>query len=111
LDEPSARALADQWTRAGWGNLNFGRYGNPVFDSLLGEAGRTSDIIHARRLYGEAMDTLNADAPAVFLYAPSNVAAISRSLDGVEINPFSWLSGLPEWRVALAPVGSLLSAR
>jgi peptide/nickel transport system substrate-binding protein len=99
LDEPSARALADQWTHAGWGNQNFGHYGNAVFDSLLLNAGRAGDLATARRLYREAMDTLNADAPAAFLYAPSNMAAISRSLSGVEINPFSWLSGLPDWEV------------
>jgi peptide/nickel transport system substrate-binding protein len=36
LDEPSPRGLAEQWTEAGWEALNFGRYSNPAFDSLLG---------------------------------------------------------------------------
>jgi peptide/nickel transport system substrate-binding protein len=99
LDEPSARGLADQWSRAGWGNLNFGRYANPVFDSLFGHAGRTTDLAVARRLYREALDTLNADAPAIFLYAPTSIAAIRRTLAGVELDPYSWLSGLPDWRL------------
>jgi hypothetical protein len=45
------------------------------------------------------MDTLNADAPAIFLYTLSQAAAVSRRLKGVEIDPYSWVSGLPRWRV------------
>jgi peptide/nickel transport system substrate-binding protein len=99
LDEPSPRGLADQWTRHGWEVLNFGRYANPVFDSLFHKAGHTHDLAAGRQLYREALDTLNADAPALFLYAPDNVAAIAERLQGVEIDPYSWLSGLPQWRV------------
>jgi len=99
LDEPSARGLADQWTRAGWEALNYGRYANPAFDTLFRRAGAEQDPAAARRLYTEAIDTLNADAPAIFLYTPGNAAAVSRRLEGVEIDPYSWVSGLPQWRV------------
>ncbi|MGH7516976.1 MAG: ABC transporter substrate-binding protein [Gemmatimonadales bacterium] len=99
LDEPSPRGLADQWTRAGWEAINYGRYANPAFDALLKRASAEQDPAAARRLYTEAMDTLNADAPAIFLYTPANVAAVSRRLEGVEIDPYSWVSGLPDWRV------------
>jgi hypothetical protein len=50
------------------------------------------------------MDTLNADAPAIFLYAPTNAAAVQRRLRNVKIDPFSWASGLPEWQVDRAQV-------
>jgi ABC-type transport system substrate-binding protein len=99
LDDPSTRGLADQWTRAGWQGLNYGRYGNPVFDRLFERATAETDPARARQLYREAMDTLNADAPALFLYTPTNTAAVSRRVAGVEIDPYSWLSGLPGWRV------------
>jgi peptide/nickel transport system substrate-binding protein len=99
LDEPSPRGLADQWTRAGWGALNHGHYANPVFDSLLTASAREQNIGKARRQWREAMDTLNADAPAIFLYALSNTAAVHRRLEGVKLDPYSWLSGLPTWRV------------
>lgn len=98
LDEPSPRGLADQWTRAGWEALNYGHYADPAFDALFARAGRTQTVDSARRLYREAMDTLNADAPAVFLYAPANVAVVSRRVDGVQIDPYSWASGLRTWR-------------
>ena len=45
------------------------------------------------------MDTLNADAPAIFLYSLSNAAAVSRRLSEVKIDPYSWASGLREWKV------------
>jgi peptide/nickel transport system substrate-binding protein len=98
LDEPSPRGLADQWTRAGWRGLNYGHYANPSFDALFSQAAATADPEAARRLYRRAMDALNADAPAIFLYTPTNMAAVSRRLEGVEIDPYSWLSGLPSWR-------------
>ena len=99
LDEPSPRGLSDQWTRAGWTELNYGHYSNPVVDSLLARAGRTGDPSEAKHLYREVLDTLNADAPAVFLFAPSSIVAVSRRLEQVSINPYSWLSGLPDWKL------------
>ncbi len=98
LDEPSARGLADQWTRAGWSAVNYGHYSNPRFDALFARAGQAHDVAGARLLYREAMDTLNADAPAIFLYAPANLAVVSRRIEGLDINPYSWASGLSAWR-------------
>jgi peptide/nickel transport system substrate-binding protein len=98
LDEPSPRGLAEQWTRGGWEALNYGHFANPAFDALFARAGRAHDVAAARRLYREAMDTLNADAPAIFLYAPANVAVVSSRMEGVEIDPYSWASGLRRWR-------------
>lgn len=99
LDDPSPRGLTDQWTRAGWNALNYGHYSNPAFDTLFARAGRLGDAAAGRTAYRDAMDTLNADAPAVFLYTPTNAAAVSGRLTGVEIDPYSWLSTLPNWRV------------
>jgi peptide/nickel transport system substrate-binding protein len=98
LDEPSPRGLRDQWSRSGWGALNHGRYANPVFDSLLTLASGTSEVQTARRLWRQAMDTLNADAPALFLYAPTHQAAVPKEFGPVTIDPYSWLHTLPEWR-------------
>ena len=102
LDEPTPRGLADQWGRTGWTAINYGRYANPVFDSLLGAAGRESGVGQASALYRQALDTLNADAPAIFLYAPAHTAVVSRRIENVEIDPYSWASGLRGWR-AVSP--------
>jgi len=97
LDEPSPRSLADQWSRSGWEAINYGRYASPAFDALLAAAGGESDLDRAADLYRRAMDTLNADVPAIFLYAPSNTAVLSRRIGNVRIDPYSWASGLREW--------------
>ncbi|MEO8138239.1 MAG: peptide ABC transporter substrate-binding protein [Gemmatimonadota bacterium] len=97
LDEPSPRGLADQWTSAGIGVLNYGGYSNPIFDQLFSAAAAAADVPTARADWRVAFDTLNADAPALFLYAPVNVAAVSRRIDGFEVDPYSWLSELPSW--------------
>jgi len=99
MDEPSPRGLADQWSRSGWDLLNYGHYANPVFDSLLAGAAGEADVAVAKRRWSEAMDTLNADAPAIFLYAPANTAAVHSRLAGVKLDPYSWVSGLSEWRI------------
>ncbi len=98
LDEPSPRGLTDQWTRAGWKKLNYGQYDNPQFDALFVRALAAPDTASAAPLYRAAMDTLNADAPALFLFAPSQVAGVSRRMEGVTINPYSWMSGVRTWR-------------
>ncbi len=101
LTEPSPRGLVDQWTAVGIGQLNYGRYASPAFDRLVEQASATEDPRAARRTWRAAFDTLNADAPALFLYAPVNVAAVSRRVEGFVLNPYSWLSGLPA--VSLKP--------
>ncbi len=95
LNEPSPRGLAEQWTGAGVGQVNYGRYASPTFDRLVAQASATAEPSAARPIWRAAFDTLNADAPALFLYAPVNVAAVSRRVEGFEVNPYSWLSGLP----------------
>jgi ABC-type transport system substrate-binding protein len=91
--------MADQWTRAGIGHLNQGRYDNPRFDSLYRKAVSASDLPTAHRLWRQALDTLNADPPAIFLYTPTNVAVASKRVTGITIDPFSWLATASRWRL------------
>ncbi|HTO73504.1 MAG TPA: ABC transporter substrate-binding protein, partial [Gemmatimonadales bacterium] len=100
LDEPSPRGLGDQWTTAGIGVLNFGRYSNPAFDRQFAAAAAEADPARARALWRQALDTLNADAPALFLFAPVNRAAASRRLGAPAIDPWSWVSGLSRWKLS-----------
>jgi peptide/nickel transport system substrate-binding protein len=99
LDEPSPRGLVEQWTSRGIGALNHGRYASVAFDRAVDSALAASDLATARRLWRTALDTLAADAPAIFLYTPQQRAAVSRRIGGVEINPFSWLEGVERWTV------------
>lgn len=97
LDEPSPNGIVDQWTRAGWGALNYGHYANPVVDSLVGSALRASELGIARTRWHEVLDSMNVDAPAVFLYTPEQSAVASRRITGVTIDPWSWLEGVERW--------------
>lgn len=106
LDEPSPRGLGDQWTRGGWEALNYGHYASPAFDSLFRTALEIKDPAKARPVWQAAFDTLRADAPAVFLFAPTNVAAIADRVGNVHIDPFSWLADLRSWTLENRPRGA-----
>lgn len=97
LDEPTMRGLAEQWGASGFAALNYGHYANPVVDFLLALAGTRRDTAEAGPLYREALSTLNADAPAIFLYTPMSASAFRRDIGNVTIDPYSWLAGLPGW--------------
>jgi peptide/nickel transport system substrate-binding protein len=101
LDEPSPRVVAEQWSERGIGSLNYGGYVNPALERLFERALADASPATARMGWRTALDTLNADAPALFLYTPVQVAAASRRVEGLEIDPYSWLSGLPA--VSLKP--------
>ena len=100
LDEPSPRGLAQQWTSAGIGSLNYTRYHSASFDSLFARAaGLLGSPARARLAWREALDTLNADAPAIWLYTPTNVAGAARRITGIRIDPYSWLASLNTWQL------------
>jgi hypothetical protein len=45
------------------------------------------------------METLNADAPGIFLYALKNVAAVHNRVENVQLRPDSWAALLRTWRI------------
>ena len=99
IDEPSPRALKDQWTKRAIGGGNLTRYASIAFDSLLHAASTARDPESARHRWREAMDTVNADAPAVWLYALENMAVMRKRIPEPTIDPFSWLNGVEGWMV------------
>lgn len=100
IDEPSPRSLGDQWTSQGIGLLNYTHYRSAAFDSLFRRAAASAGSMPAaRQAWREALTQLNADAPAIWLYTPMNVAGVARRIEGVTIDPYSWLAGIREWRL------------
>ena len=96
---PSA-GIPQTWTGAGVGRSNYGRYVNPAFDRLVDRTVASATTrASARRGWRTAMEMLNQDAPAIFLFAPDNVAAVDRRVAGVVIRPDSWLALLRTWRI------------
>jgi peptide/nickel transport system substrate-binding protein len=96
---PSA-GIPQTWMRAGVGRSNYGRYVNPAFDRLVDRTVESApNRTAARRSWRRAIEMLNDDAPAIFLFAPDNVAAVDRRVTGVTIRPDSWLALLRTWRI------------
>ena len=98
-DPTPSSGIPQTWTRAGLGRSNYQRYENPVFDSLVDRAISAPTREQARRLWRRAIELLNQDAPAIFLFATENVAAVHRRFANVTIRPDSWLALLRTWRV------------
>src|SRR6266511_3610563 len=97
VDPTPSSSIAQVWSSAG--RSNAGHYANPVFDRLVDEARAATGRDEAKRQWRRALETLNQDAPAVFLFAPDNVAAVHRRVAGVTIRPDSYCALVRLWRI------------
>src|SRR6266487_2008566 len=98
-DPSPGSGITQTWTRAGFGGSNFGRYYNAEFERLVDLAIAAPTRERARALWKAAMETINADAPGIFLYALENVAAVHSRFDNVQLRPDSWAALLRTWRI------------
>ena len=94
--DPSPAGLIQSWGCAGRGGSNTTYYCDPNVDSLLALALRTPRK-EALALYRQAVRTIVADAPAVFLYAPTTPVAVSGRIRHVELVPAAPWSALWKW--------------
>lgn len=99
LDEPSPRGLGVQWATSGIGQLNHGQWSDAAFDSLLAHAATARAADTARARYRAALDRLEQEAPAIFLFTPVATLGRSRRVEvAAPVDPFSWLEGVARWR-------------
>lgn len=98
-DPSPGSGITQSWTRAGFGGSNFGRYYNPQFERLVDRAIAAPSRDQARSLWRAAIETINADAPGVFLYSLENIAAVHNRVQNVQIRPDSWAALLRTWRI------------
>ena len=99
-DPTPSSGFPQTWTPAGFGRSNYGRYDNPEVDRLVDQAvASAANRDQARRAWRAAVETLNRDAPGIFLFATSNVAAVHKRIADVTIRPDSWLALLRTWRI------------
>jgi peptide/nickel transport system substrate-binding protein len=99
-DPTPSSGMTQTWTSAGIGQSNILRYANPAFDKLVEQASAAQDQAEARRTWRAAIELIDQDAPAVFLFAPDNVAAVHRRVENVTIRPDSWWALIRTWRIA-----------
>jgi len=81
------------------GQSNYLHYVNPAFDRAVDQARSVFNFPLARRQWRAALDMLNQDAPAVFLFATTNVAAVHGRIENVTIHPDSWWATVRTWRI------------
>ncbi len=99
-DPTPSSGFPQTWTPAGFGRSNYQRYENPEVDRLVDQAvASAANREQARRAWRAAVETLNRDAPGIFLFATSNVAALHKRIVDVTIRPDSWLALLRTWRI------------
>jgi peptide/nickel transport system substrate-binding protein len=88
LQDPTPSGLTQGWSCGG--GTNVAKYCNPAVDSLFERA--ISDPAGGAPAWQAALRQIEADAPAVFMYAPLNIYPVSRRLRDVRLRPESaWL--------------------
>ena len=99
-DPSPAASVPQSWTREGFGQHNYGRYENPALDRALERASLTATSpAEAKAAWRTAFEILNADVPAVWLFAPMSNAGIHRRVTDVRLRPDSWWALLWTWRI------------
>jgi peptide/nickel transport system substrate-binding protein len=93
--DPSPSGLSQGWSCTG--GTNVARYCDPRVDSMIERAVLTRD--KPAEAWREVLRQIEADAPAIFLYAPSYVYAVKRRFRDVTITPASSWQLLREWSV------------
>ncbi len=98
-DPSPGTGITQSWTLRELGGSNFVRYHNPEFERLVDLAISSPTKERARGLWRAAINTINADAPGIFLYSLENVAAVHQRIENVQIRPDSWSALLRTWRI------------
>ena len=70
----------------------------PAFDATIDSAIATFEPAARTALFRRAHALLVADAPAIWLYEPRNLAAVHARLVPVGVRPDAWLAQLGDWR-------------
>jgi peptide/nickel transport system substrate-binding protein len=96
--DPSPASVRQLWSTAAIdGGSNFGGYRSPAFDSLVAHAASAPSRALARAAYRRAWEVLAADAPALWLYDLSGVAAARRCLRPAGLRADEWWADLSNW--------------
>jgi peptide/nickel transport system substrate-binding protein len=107
--DPSPTGLRQSWgtPRGDDVGANFGRYASASFDAVVDSA--TAELAPERRraLFRRAYAIVLHDAPAIWLYEPRNLAAISHRVQTVGLRADAWWAHLAEWK----PAGPLVTAQ
>ena len=83
--------------------LNLAKFSDRDADKLLEDARTTLDTDLRAKLYQKFQDILASDLPAVFLYSPTYIMAVSKDIHGIDItnlvSPADRFSTLGDWYI------------
>lgn len=97
-DPTPASGISQHWVRGA--PDDYGHYQSDDFDRLVDLATvGTNSAAQSRNAWRAALNVINGDAPAVWLAAPDNVAAVSSRIADVKIRPDSYWSQVWTWRI------------
>jgi peptide/nickel transport system substrate-binding protein len=98
--DPGSSALTQSWSgrNAKPGGSNLSRYASAGFDAHLDSARSSSDAAARRAHFRQAFDTLNEDAPAVFLYELRVAVGVHHRVQP-KFRPDAWWAHLDEWSI------------
>jgi peptide/nickel transport system substrate-binding protein len=97
IQDPDPSGLLQTW--ASGGGSNWGGYRSPRFDELIAQAIAAREREVARDLWDRAMETIQNDAPAIWMMTLQQAAAVSSRFENVAIRPDQWSAYLWTWRV------------
>ena len=95
--------------------LNIALYANKAVDTLLEAARGDADPIYRAQTLQKIEDTVAADYPAAFIYAPDFIYAVPKGLAGVELpqitTPADRFATVPDWYLVSDKVWPFLAPR
>jgi ABC-type transport system substrate-binding protein len=97
IQDPTPTGLAQSWTCEGIGGSNVAGYCDPRVDSLINRAITAAD--DPAPLWRAALERIEADAPAAFLYAPTAVYVVHRRYEHATVRAESSWVELWRWSV------------
>jgi peptide/nickel transport system substrate-binding protein len=99
VQDPSPVGLRELWASPGFGAGNYGKYTNQQVEALIDEAAVTLDTAAARLMWRDAIERINEDAPAVWLYSAVMTAGVHERFTNAWMRPDMWWATLWTWRV------------
>ncbi len=97
--DPSPVAIEEVWGRNGFGGDNWSRYSNAEVERLFVRAKSATDPDTIADAWRQAIRLLNADAPAIWMYTPTEAMVIHRRFESVSIRPDQFGATIWRWRV------------
>lgn len=100
--QPSPGGVRSTWGTAGSrasSGLNYGSYESPVFDALVDSALASFDPAARKAYFTRAYETINEDAPAIWIAEIQPMVAYHSRLQLATLRPDAWWAHIAEWSI------------